>query len=395
MSAPRDRFQDKAHRDRVKEALKGRALALARTLAPDCERGGGVDGDNYFALNPTRADRSVGSFYIAVKGPYCGAWCDKATGDEGDIFQFIAYVKGWRLPAEFGDVMGWAERWLGITLGEASGTAKRMGAAPTRKTAAPTTSRPFNAKGTWLSAKAGVIDTDADIYFGERKIDLRKLARQPGALRYSPSARYYYGDLPREEYDRLNDLHGMVFDGIIKRFYTQHPCIVSAMVSAANDITCVHRTYLAKGGHGKADVPKPKKMRGDKKGSVIRLARGEGQLTEKQAIAKGQFAPLCLIEGIEDGLTVAILRPDWRVWVVGDVGNFRAMDWPDCAREIILIGDNDDAEEALEAFEAAKVHYAKQAHVAELERVLKAFRAPIGTKDMNAWLCGQFTRIAA
>lgn len=51
-----------------------------------------MSGDNLMAVNPTREDKSIGSFSINVRS---GAWADFATGDAGgDIISFFAYLHG-------------------------------------------------------------------------------------------------------------------------------------------------------------------------------------------------------------------------------------------------------------------------------------------------------------
>jgi hypothetical protein len=74
----------------VKAAASGRIQDLAsRVLGKTV-----LKGDNLFALNPTRADRHIGSFCINVRS---GLWADFATGDTGgDIISFYAYIEGTR-----------------------------------------------------------------------------------------------------------------------------------------------------------------------------------------------------------------------------------------------------------------------------------------------------------
>lgn len=51
-----------------------------------------VSGENLIAKNPTRADKSLGSFTIHMR---TGLWADFATGDTGgDIISFYAYING-------------------------------------------------------------------------------------------------------------------------------------------------------------------------------------------------------------------------------------------------------------------------------------------------------------
>ncbi len=53
---------------------------------------GRVEGHEYVARNPTRADRRLGSFKITMR---TGRWADFATGDKGgDPVSLAAYLSG-------------------------------------------------------------------------------------------------------------------------------------------------------------------------------------------------------------------------------------------------------------------------------------------------------------
>jgi putative DNA primase/helicase len=68
-----------------------RALAAYPGLLQEWIPGGKVIGHEYKALNPTRADQTIGSFSINVHN---GKWLDGATGDEGgDPISLYAYLK--------------------------------------------------------------------------------------------------------------------------------------------------------------------------------------------------------------------------------------------------------------------------------------------------------------
>jgi len=55
--------------------------------------GGKRIGKEYIALNPTRADRHLGSFKVVIVGHRAGAWADFATGDRGgDPISLAAYL---------------------------------------------------------------------------------------------------------------------------------------------------------------------------------------------------------------------------------------------------------------------------------------------------------------
>jgi Protein of unknown function (DUF3987) len=68
------------------------ALACARRLLPELVPGGRFEGNEYVALNPSRADKNPGSFKINFK---TGQWSDFATGAKGnDIIGWYAYAHG-------------------------------------------------------------------------------------------------------------------------------------------------------------------------------------------------------------------------------------------------------------------------------------------------------------
>jgi hypothetical protein len=64
--------------------------AILHRLLPD----GKIEGGEYSALNPRRADRHRGSFSINVRS---GKWADFATGDKGgDPISLFAFIDGCR-----------------------------------------------------------------------------------------------------------------------------------------------------------------------------------------------------------------------------------------------------------------------------------------------------------
>lgn len=74
--------------EEVNAAAQGRIESLVRGWVAKAR----MSGDNLFALNPTRADKTVGSFCINVR---TGVWADFATDDKGgDIISYYAYIKG-------------------------------------------------------------------------------------------------------------------------------------------------------------------------------------------------------------------------------------------------------------------------------------------------------------
>lgn len=88
-------------------ALHAQALpylpAIARRILPD----GRMQGQEYIARNPNRADRHLGSFKVNLHN---GCWADFATGDKGgDVTSLVAYV----LALSQADAAAWLARIIG------------------------------------------------------------------------------------------------------------------------------------------------------------------------------------------------------------------------------------------------------------------------------------------
>jgi hypothetical protein len=73
----------------INRAALAQALNICRWLLP----GGRVEGREYVALNPKRADTSLGSFKINLT---TGRWCDFAVSEDrgGDLVSLTAWVFG-------------------------------------------------------------------------------------------------------------------------------------------------------------------------------------------------------------------------------------------------------------------------------------------------------------
>lgn len=70
--------------------VNARALPILHSLLGRWLPDGVVRGNRYYARNPTRADKSIGSFSIDL---FTGRWADFATGDKGgDVISLAAYL---------------------------------------------------------------------------------------------------------------------------------------------------------------------------------------------------------------------------------------------------------------------------------------------------------------
>ena len=73
-------------------AINQAALARLPDLLDQWLSGGRIEGAEYVARNPTRADRRPGSFKVNLT---TGKWADFATGDRGgDPVSLAAYLAG-------------------------------------------------------------------------------------------------------------------------------------------------------------------------------------------------------------------------------------------------------------------------------------------------------------
>jgi hypothetical protein len=73
------------------QAVNGAALRALPAILARLLPGGKIEGAEYVALNPARADRRLGSFKINLRS---GRWSDFATGDKGgDVVSLVAYVE--------------------------------------------------------------------------------------------------------------------------------------------------------------------------------------------------------------------------------------------------------------------------------------------------------------
>lgn len=302
--------------------------------------------------NPTRDDRTPGSFVIWTGGAAAGGWKDYALGDKakGDVFDLIAYVL--RLRGKM-DAYWWALDFLGLpralgqgsvrTQTDAEQERRRRDAdrlAAEAKQVEDDEAKSAALKKLWLSLPQ-IAGTPAETYLrAARGIPLERLERAPGALRWADQVEY------------INQTTGEVT--------VWRSCMVAAMTRGSH-LVALHRTYLKADGSGKAALDKPKLMIGPVRGSAIRLSSGPSGLSPAKAAAAGKSGPLAIGEGIETCLTVAAARPDYRVWAAGSLSLMGLLDWPDCASAVVLLGENDWKPEARRAFGAIEGHWRKQA----------------------------------
>jgi hypothetical protein len=350
----------KARLVEIELGLKSHIKALAQDLFPK----GFVLGPKYFPLNHTRGDRHPGSMYIHIEGPKVGGWWEAATDEKGAVLALVAYAKGWDMRTDFRRVITFCENFLAL----GPEVPKNMNTARGHKPL-PVFSAEETAKfvmGLWLQGEKELSGTLAARYFSEhRGIDLQGLPRPPGALRFDGACRYYTAP----------------------QTYHKQPAIVSMMINERLQPSALHRTYLTEGGakyeSGRKDMS-AKKILGRAKGAFIPLSRGGNGLRLREALNQGVCDDLAITEGIEDGLSVAQVFPEWRVWAAGTLGNIANMPWPDIAPRVHIVAQNDDHPQAIETFNKAVNVLSKSG----AGREIIVHRPPSHIKDINDWLRG-------
>ena len=318
-------------------------------------------------LNPTRRDRRPGSFVIWLTGDRAGGWKDFACGDQGDVLDLIVYLKGFTGPM---DAYWWAVDHLRLDRQGNRATPRQRADLEVERARRDREARAADARQAgiekersaalfklWLELPP-IEGTPAEIYLREaRGLDLARLPRLPGALRWCREAEW--------------------IDPETGEVMAWRNLMVAAM-TLDRRVVALHRTALKSDGSGKAAIERPKTMIGPVRGAAIRLNSGASGLSPTRAAAAGLFGPLAIGEGIETSLSVACAKPDWRVWAAGSLSLMGLLTWPDCASAVVLLRDNDWKPEAQRAFNQVEAHWLRQAQ----GRPLRVASAEVGN-DYN------------
>jgi hypothetical protein len=260
--------------------------------------GGHREGHDYVALNPTRSDRTKGSFRIHTQ---TGAWIDHATGDRGgNIKSLECYLQGYGVHNGLGygsrDLYRAAKTAIAAKVQENSG----FGVANAwRKMAKDDDERAARAKGFWDQGLS-LAGTPGEVYLKTRGIS----CVLPSCLRFVPH--FYHKESKR-----------------------QWPCVLAAIECWPDEaLWGVHAIYLNSTGTGKAPVDNVKKTYGHLKGGAVRL----GSCLES----------IVVCEGIETGLAIyqATGRTAWASLSCENMLNLK-LPPPYITTSIILAGDND------------------------------------------------------
>lgn len=324
--------------------LRSQAESLARELLPGGKRvgrewtAGGLDG---------RAGRGVS---VCIAGAKQGVWAEFSAGLAGDMLDLIAQC---RTGGDKGEALKWARAFLGLSGERAREQRPPPPPAPQRDHEAETARRQVSARRAFLAALPWP-GTPVESYLAGRALPREAMRHEPNALRYAPEM--WCGERRRPAPAMLG-------------------CIVRG-----GDMIGVHATWIDRGADGvwrKAAIASPKKMLGRKIGGCIPLARGASGLPIGRAPAGDTLA---ISEGIEDGLSVAIECPDWRVVAALDSGNMPSLALPATITDVVLALQRDGENRAVaRAVEAAIDRFTAEG------RQVRIARPPEGIKDWNDW----------
>lgn len=374
----------------IVDALQARPLDVAQRYAPG---GGRLDGGRWWALNPGRADKRVGSFHVSLHGAHAGRWRDEAEGVGGDMLDLIQLA----LSCDRKAALAEARAFLGMdaeTAAQAQLRArevakhKAQAARDAADHAAQQARYRGQAQALWLRCHERIEDTPVAAYLAGRGIGLDRLGRAPRAIRYHPGLEY------RETVaERIDPDTGEVIAEATTTTAT-YPCMVTAIGGPIRadgpQFWGVHRTWLAQrpdGTWGKAPVARPKKIYGSMKGGFIRLVRGVGPRGGAVAMARAPEGSRAYIaEGIEDALSIAVINgmtgeprdvASWFAFAAISLGNLREVDLPPAFTSVVVIADNDAGADEQTALDRAVQRFARQG------RSVSVWKNRWGGKDAN------------
>lgn len=351
--------------DEIANALRADILNLCYAIGLQ----GKLDGNEFVAYNPTRADKHLGSFRICIKGAKQGVWCEFAGNERGDPIDLINYCL-FKNQNNKHEAIEWAKSFLGIGSGKVTLKQVRQRAEEQRETSERMQREEAEnfrryAQKIWLDAKSIIKGTPAEFYFKARGIDFKHLKKVPAAIRFEPNC-YFDKDKRTGQ-----------------KFYL--PAIVTAITGNDDQFVGCHRTFLEQiNGEWKR---KSKKVLGSFAGGTIRLWRGKTSTPINKLHTLENLddidETLIICEGIEDGLSIAMACPEYRIWTSISVSNMRNITIPKCINQVIIAGDNDGDE----AVATKQVENAADAFM-RAGKVVKIAR-PQNAHDYNDALTGK------
>ena len=292
--------------------------------------------------NPTRNDKTAGSFVIYMSGAKRGGWFEYAGGVGGDSIALIGYIRGLSnrdaIVAAKG-FLGWGEQ---LTIDPAVLAAQRAKREAMERKAKVDEQRKLAERRKNIHATFNVLEplwgTAAENYLLGRHIALPKIDEELGDIRFSSLEEYW----PLAQRDER---------GWVIKPAPKLPCMVCAMRNGAGELMSLHRTFLKPDGAGKANVEKAKLIFPASSGAAVHVTNGasnysaqylawlwrESMDDERLALSERLF----LVEGIEDALVIAAAVRGARVWAVCGVWNLANIQLPNFVQDVVIAADND------------------------------------------------------
>lgn len=304
-------MNDAGHRHGARDLARMLAGRIDR-LVPELLPGGRRSGAEFRA--GSIGGEAGQSLAVHLVGAKAGVWSDFAAGTSGDALDLVAQTL---CGGDVSAAMKWARRWLGLGDDLPAAPVQRATPAPARDQAQDDgdNERTSFARRMFFEAKPDIIGTPVAAYLAARAIDLVRLGRVPKSLRFAPAL-------------------------WCAEARTAMPAMVAAIVQGDGRIIAAHRTYLdqIEGVWRKARLNNSKKTIGPLAGGSIRLWRGASGKAMKDAPGDDR---LVISEGIENGLSVALMKPDRRVIACVSVGNLAKIDLPPQICDVTIAADPD------------------------------------------------------
>ncbi len=351
--------------EEIANALRADILNLCHAIGLQ----GKIEHNDFVAYNPTRNDKHLGSFRVCIRGAKQGVWCEFASSERGDPLDLINYCLFQNSPNKHEAII-WAKKYLGLEDGKTTLKQVKQRAEETRKACEEQQKiddenfRKYAMK-IFFQAKPEIKGTPAELYFKARGIDFNVLKKQPHAIRFAEKC-----------YFERNKKTGQII---------YMPTVVTAIYNSKNEFVGVHRTFLEQvNGVWKR---KTKKVLGSFAGGAIRLWRGKTNLPINKLNTAENLddidETLIICEGIEDGLSIAMACPEYRIWTSISVSNMQNIEIPKSINQVIIAGDVDGDQ----AIATKQVNTAADAFL-RAGKIVKIAR-PQNAHDFNDELTGK------
>ena len=288
----------------------GAAAELSRRLSREVESvcrhylSSGRREGRYWLVGDT-ANNPGRSLFVRLYGPdsgkgAAGKWTDAATGDHGDLLDLIGAHCGL---STFRDIADEARAFLNLPRTEFRSGDSRP--SPTEPNAAD---RVIAAARRLFAMSRPIIGTAAEAYLRRRGITA---LRGTSALRFHPACYYR---------DESGVTHAL-------------PALIASVTDGEGRIMGVHRTWLAPGGSGKANVTTPRRAMGALLGHGVRF--GFEAETPADIFGAG--------EGIETMLALRTLMPSMPMIAGLSAAHLGALTFPRHLRRLYIAADSDGA----------------------------------------------------